>query len=164
MTSIKDKFHSLNFQINIILFILLIVHPLLRLEIGQFILTFSLTFRNVLSQKILTINRLTKNINSYSRSFFLILFQDLQTKMIDTSHESGGMYYLDEGITPTCIVAVTSDTLLQWHQHLGHHSLQSLHLVPPLAFTISIRILFISCCQFGVAHILIGYRKCFPLQ
>ena len=51
--------------------------------------------------------------------------------------ERGGMYYLDNRVTPTSMVADQSDLILLWHWRLSHPSVQKLRSVIPVASSIS---------------------------
>ena len=59
----------------------------------------------------LFINQFTKH-NNYKISFFpsQCVFQDLSIgKRIGSGHEQGGIYYLNDQVTPTCLVAGQPD-------------------------------------------------------
>ena len=44
-------------------------------------------------------------------------------KGIDSGHERGGIYYLDDRVTPTGLLGGQPDLVLLWHWRLGHPSL-----------------------------------------
>ena len=48
------------------------------------------------------------------------------------------MYYLDNGVFPTGLVAGQPDPILLWHWSLGHPSLQKLRSVISVEFSFSI--------------------------
>ena len=80
------------------------------------------------------------------------MFQDLLTgKRIDSGHERGGIYYLNDRVTPTSLVAGQPDPVLLWHWRLGHPSLQKNRSVIPVESSIS----FLGCesCELGKHHL-----------
>ena len=63
---------------------------------------------------LLSISQLTKQ-NNYKITFLHshCVFQDLSTgKRIGSRHERGGMYYLDDRVSPTSLVADQPDPIL----------------------------------------------------
>jgi len=58
-------------------------------------------------------------------------------KRIDLGHERGGMYYLDDKVSLTGLIADQPDPILPWHWRLGHSSLQKLQYVIPIESFIS---------------------------
>ena len=61
------------------------------------------------------------------------MFQDLSTgKRIGSGHEQEGIYYLDDRVTPTGLVADQSDPMLLWRWRLSHPSVQKLQSVIPI--------------------------------
>ena len=83
------------------------------------------------SLSLLSISQFTKQ-HDYSVTFFpsYHVFQDLTTeRRIGSGHERGDMYYLDDGVSPTGLVADQPDPIRPWHWRLGHLSLQKLQSV-----------------------------------
>jgi len=79
------------------------------------------------------------------------VFQDLSTeKRIGSEHERGGIYYLDDRVTPTGLVAGQPDLVLFWHWRLGHPSVQKLRSVIPIES--SIFSLGCESCELGKHH------------
>jgi len=79
------------------------------------------------------------------------VFQDLSTgKGIGSGHERGDIYYLDDRVTPTGLVAGQPDLVLLWHWRLGHPSLQKIRSVIPVESSIS----SLGCefCELGKHH------------
>ena len=76
---------------------------------------------------LLSISQFTKQHNC-SITFFpsYCVFQDLTIGRIGSGHKRGGMYYLDDGVSPTGLVAGQPDPILLGHCRLGHPSLQKL--------------------------------------
>ena len=70
-------------------------------------------------------------------------------------HERGGMYYWDDRINPTGLVADKPDPILFWHWRLGHPSVQKIRSIIHVAS--SIFSLECESCEFG-KH----YRDTFP--
>ena len=61
------------------------------------------------------------------------MFQDLSTgKGIGLGNERGGIYYLDDRMTLTGLVAGHPDLILLWHWRLGYLSLQKIRSVIPV--------------------------------
>ena len=61
------------------------------------------------------------------------VFQDLFTgKMIGLGHERGGIYYLNDRVTPSGFVADQPDPVLRWHWRLDHPWVQKLRFVIPI--------------------------------
>ena len=60
------------------------------------------------------------------------------------------MYYLDDGVTPTGLVADHPDSVLLWHQHLGQLSVQKLRFVVPIESSVST--LGCESCELGKHH------------
>jgi len=78
-------------------------------------------------------------------------FQDLSTgRRICSVHERRGMYYLDDRVTPTVLVADQPDQVLLWHWSLGHLSLQQLQFVVPITSFVSS--LGCESCELGKHH------------
>jgi len=73
-------------------------------------------------------------------------------KVIDSWHEKDGLYYLD--ILERAFTSVSSPPF-QWHQHLGHPSLNKLCQVVPSLSHVSV--LECETCQLGKHH-----RSSFP--
>ena len=58
------------------------------------------------------------------------MFQDLSTgKKIGSGHQRGGIYYLDDRVTHTGLVAGQPYPVLLWHWRLGHPSVQKVRSV-----------------------------------
>ena len=70
--------------------------------------------------------------------------------MISLGHEQGGMYYLDDQVTPTDLVADQPDHVLLWHWRLGHPSLQKPRSVVPIKSSVSS--LGCESCELGKHH------------
>jgi len=119
MTGIKDKFTSLHLStqfssVNI-------TASTQSSVLGDVVVqaTPSLNLKNVLYVpkfpiSLLSISQFTKQHN-FSVIFFpsYYIFQDLTTgRRIDSRHERGGMYYLDDGVSPTGLVADQPDPIL----------------------------------------------------
>ena len=84
------------------------------------------------------------------------MFQDLSTgKRIGSGHERGGIYYLDDRVTPTDLVAGQPDPVLLWHWRLGHPSLQKIWSI--ILVESSISSLGCDSCELGKHH-----RATFP--
>jgi len=106
--------------------------------------TSSLTLTDILyvprfSVSLLSISQFTKH-NNCKITFFPshCMFQDLSTgKRIDLGHERGGIYYLDDRVTPTGLVSDQPDTVLLWRWRLGHPSVQKFQSVIPVESSIS---------------------------
>ena len=61
------------------------------------------------------------------------MFQDLLTrKRIGSGHERGGIYYLDDRVTFTGLVAGQPDLVLLWYWLLGHLLVQKFQFVIPI--------------------------------
>jgi len=79
------------------------------------------------------------------------VFQDLLTgKRIGSGHERGGIYYLDDRVTPTGLIAGQPDLVLLWHWRLGHPSVQKIRSVIPFESFISS--LCCESCELGKHH------------
>ena len=70
--------------------------------------------------------------------------------MIGLGHERGGIYYLDDQVTLTGLVAGQLDPVLLWHWRLGHPSVQKLRSVIPIES--SIPSLACESCELGKHH------------
>ena len=71
-------------------------------------------------------------------------------KMIGSGHEREGIYYLEDRVTPTGLVAGQSDPVLLWHWRLGHPSLQKIRSIIPVESSISS--LCCESCELGNHH------------
>ena len=61
------------------------------------------------------------------------VFQDLSTgKGIGSGHKRGGIYYLDDRVTPTGFVIDQHDLVLLWHCCLRHPSFQKIRSIIPV--------------------------------
>ena len=79
------------------------------------------------------------------------VFQDLLTgRRIGSGHERRGIYYLDDRVSPTSLVADQPVPMLLWHWHLGHPSLQKLQSVIPAESFVSS--LGCESCELGEHH------------
>jgi len=69
---------------------------------------------------------------------------------IGSEHEQGGIYYLDDRVTPTGLVGGQFDPVLLRHWRLGHPSLQKIQSVIPVESSIS----SLGCefCELGKHH------------
>jgi len=131
MTGIKDKFTSLHLSTQF--FSVNVADGTQSPVLGDGIVqaTPSLNLKNVLyvlkfHVSLLSISQFTKQHNC-SVTFFpsYCVFQDLTTgRRIGSGHEKGGMYYLDDGVSPTGLTASQPDPTLLWHWRLGYPSLQ----------------------------------------
>ena len=65
-------------------------------------------------------------------------------------HEKGGMYYLDDRVSPTSLVAGQHDPILLWHWCLGHPSVQKFQFVVLVESSISS--LGFASCELGKHH------------
>jgi len=67
------------------------------------------------------------------------MFQDLSTGIrIGSGHKRGGIYYLDDRVTHTGLVAGQPDPVLFWHRRLNHPSVQKFRFVIPVESSISV--------------------------
>ena len=79
------------------------------------------------------------------------MFQDLSTgKKISSGYERGVIYYLEDPVTPTSLVAGQFDLILLWHRRLGHPSLQKIRSVSHVKSSISS--LGCESCELGKHH------------
>ena len=79
------------------------------------------------------------------------MFQDLSIgKRIGSGHERGGIYYLDDRVTPTGLVAGHPNPVILWHWRLGHHALQKIRSV--ILVKSSIFSLICESCELGKHH------------
>ena len=80
------------------------------------------------------------------------MFQDLSTgKGIGSEYEREGIYYLDNQVTPTSLVAGQQpDPVLLWHWRLGHSSLQKIQSISLVESSISS--LGCESCELGKHH------------
>ena len=141
MTGIKKKFVSLNLSNKFLS--VSIIDGTQSLVLGNGVVqgTPSLTLTDVLyvpkfHVSLLSISQFTKH-NNCKIIFFSshCIFQYMSTgRRISSGHERGGMYYLDDRVTPTVLVAGQPDTILLWHWRLGHLSVQKLRLIDPIEF------------------------------
>jgi len=66
------------------------------------------------------------------------VFQDLSTgRRIGSGHERGGMYYLDDRVTPNGLLAGQHDTAVLLHWRLSHPFMQKLRSVVPVESSFS---------------------------
>jgi len=121
MTTIKNKFTSLHLfnQFSYVNIADVTQSPVLGDGVVQATPSFNL--KNVLyvpkfPLSLLSISQFTKQQN-YSITFFpsYYVFQDLTTRRIGSDRERAGMYYLDDGVSPTGLIAVQPDPILLWH-------------------------------------------------
>lgn len=138
---------------------------------GSVILSPKLTLKDVLhvpnlSCNLLSITKLTKDINCQANFFHShCTFKDLSTgKMIGNAKESGGLYYLDNGLdfkdqqkTSTCFesifVSSNNDDIMLWHLRLGHPSFPYLkHLFPKLFSKKDPSLFHCETCEFAKHH------------
>ena len=132
MTGTKQEYVSLNLSC---------VHPSVKIVdgthspvLGNAVVqaTPSLTLTDVLYVSrfpfsLLSISQFTKH-NNCKIIFFSsnCVFQDLSVgKKIGSGHEQGGIYYLDDRVTLTGLIAGQHDSALLWHWRLGYSSVYS---------------------------------------
>jgi len=157
MIGIKQKFVSLNLSS---------IHPSVKITdgthshvLGNEVVqaTPSLTLTNILyvswfPVSLLSISQFTKHNNC--KITFLpshCVFQDMSTgKRIGSGHERGGIYYLDDRVTPTGLVAGQPDPILLWHWRLGYPSVQKLQSI--ILIESSISSLGCESCELGKHH------------
>ena len=147
MTDIKQKFVSLN---------LLSVQPSVKIAdnthsplLGNGVVQAapSLTLTDVIyvprfPGSLLFISQFTKH-NNCKITFFPShrMFQDLSTeKRIGSGHEREDIYYLNDRVTPTGLVAGQPDLVLLWHWRLGHPSVQKLQSIIHVESSIDFRL------------------------
>ena len=142
MTSIKQKIISLNLSNKIPS--VNIVNDTQSPVLGNGIVqtTPSLTLTVLLyvpkfSVGLLSISQFTKHNNNKITFFPSYVFQDLSTGGIGLGHETEGMYYLDDRMTPTGFIAGQPDPVLLWHWSLVHSSVQKLQSVVPIKSSVS---------------------------
>jgi len=99
----------------------LLMVPILLLGNKVVQVTLSLTLADVLyvprfPVSLLSISQFTKNNCKITSFPSHCVFQDLSTrKRIGSGHERGDIYYLDDRVTPTGLVAGQPDPVLLWH-------------------------------------------------
>ena len=100
----------------------------------------------------LFISQFTKH-NDCKITFFLshCVFQDLSTRRrIGLGHERGHIYYLDDRVTPTGLIADQPNQVLLLHWRLGHLLVQKLQYVILIASSVSS--LGCESCELGKHH------------
>ncbi|XP_077228354.1 uncharacterized protein LOC143861305 [Tasmannia lanceolata] len=89
------------------------------------------------------------SIGTVTATSHFSLLSDLATeKKIGLGHETAGLYYLDDAITPTAFS--TSADSFMWHCRLGHPSYESLQRSPVVSDVISP--FHCESCQYGKHH------------
>jgi len=115
--------------------------PVLGNEVVQ--ATPSLTLSDVLyvprfPVSLLSFSQLTKqNSCKIIFPFSLCVSGLVDWKGIGLGNERGGIYYLDDRMTLTGLVAGHPDLILLWHWRLGHPSLQKIRSIIPVESSIS---------------------------
>ena len=101
-----------------------------------------LTLTNVLyvsrfRVSLMPINQLKNNCNiTFSLLIVYLKTRRLKRGLVE-GHERGGIYYMDNRVTSTGLVAGKFDPVLLWHWRLGHPSLQKIRSVIPVESSIS---------------------------
>ena len=67
------------------------------------------------------------------------VFQYLLTgRRIGSGYEKGGMYYLEDRVTPTGLVVGQPDLVLLWHWRMSHPSVKTLWSVVSIESSVSV--------------------------